>query len=64
MIKPLLEKVNSKVNDIIAQISEEKNLDIVIPSSQTLYYRDSIDISAEVLKRLNSALTTIDVKFK
>lgn len=59
-----MSKVNEKIKDIIADISKEKELDVIIPASQALYYRDDLDISAEVLKRLNKKITKIDVKFE
>jgi outer membrane protein len=58
-----LSKVNEKIKEIIVELSKEKKFDIVIPSSQTLYYDETIDISSEVLKRLNKKITKVDVKF-
>lgn len=46
-------KVNDKVKSIVAEIAKEKNLDIIVPSSQTLYFKDELDITAEVLASLN-----------
>ena len=57
-------KVNDKIKEIIADISKEKNLDAIIPASQTLYYKDELDVSDEVLKRLNKKITKVDVKFE
>jgi outer membrane protein len=57
-------KVNDKIRDIIADISKEKKLQLVVPASQTLFYDNEIDISSEVLKRLNAKLTKVDVKFE
>ncbi len=59
-----MSKVNDKIKDIIADISKEKELDVIIPAAQTLYYKDDLDISDEVLKRLNKKITKIDVKFE
>ncbi len=59
-----MSKVNDKIKDIIADISKEKELDIIIPAAQTLYYKDDLDISDEVLKRLNKKITKVDVKFE
>ena len=47
-----------------ADISKEKQLDIIIPAAQALYYRDDLDISAEVLAKLNKKITKVDVKFE
>lgn len=57
-------KVNDKIKDIIAEISKEKDIDLIVPTSQTLFYKDEMDISAEVLKRLNKKITKVDVKFE
>jgi outer membrane protein len=57
-------KVNDKIKEIIADISKEKSLDAIIPASQTLYYKDELDVSDEVLKRLNKKITKVDVKFE
>lgn len=57
-------KVNDKIKDIIADISKEKDFEVIVPSSQTLYYKDALDISDEVLKRLNKKITKADVKFE
>ena len=57
-------KVNDKIKDIIADIAKEKDFEVIIPSSQTLYYKDALDISNEVLKKLNKKITKADVKFE
>ena len=57
-------KVNEKIKDVIANISKEKDLDLIIPSAQTLYYKDQLEISDEVLSALNKKITKIDVKFE
>ncbi len=59
-----MSKVNDKVKDIIADISKEKDFDVIVPASQTLFYKDELDISDEVLKRLNKKITKVDVKFE
>ena len=56
-------KVNDKIKDIIAEISKEKDIELIVPTSQTLFYKDEMDISAEVLKKLNKKITKVDVKF-
>jgi Skp family chaperone for outer membrane proteins len=57
-------KVNDKIKDIIAEISKEKEIDLIIPSTQALFYKDELDISAEVLAKLNKKITKVDVKFE
>jgi len=59
-----MSKVNDKVKDIIAEISKEKELDVIMPAAQTLYFKDELDVTDEVLKRLNKKITKVDVKFE
>jgi outer membrane protein len=59
-----MSKVNDKIKDIIAAIAKEKELDVIIPAAQALYYKDDLDISSEVLTRLNKKITKVDVKFE
>ena len=59
-----MSKVNDKIKDIIADIAKEKELEVIIPASQTLYFKDNLDVSDEVLKRLNKKITKVDVKFE
>lgn len=56
--------VNDEIKDIIANLSEEKNIDLIVPAGQTLFYKDALDISEEVLKRLNNKITKVNVTFK
>lgn len=58
-----MSKVNDKIKDIIADIAKEKDLDVITPASQTLYYKDELDVTDEVLKRLNKKISKVDVKF-
>lgn len=58
-----MNKVNEKIKDIIADIAQERDITMIIPSAQALYYEDELDISNEVLKRLNKKITKVRVKF-
>ncbi len=57
-------KVNEVVKKIIADISKEKQVDVIIPASQALFFKDELDVSAEVAKRLNKEITKVTVKFE
>ena len=59
-----MSKVNDKVKIIVSEIAKEKELDAIIPASQTLYFKDELDITAEVLSRLNKKITKVEVKFE
>lgn len=58
-----LEEIQKTVLDIVKQVATEKKLNLVISSAQVLYAEDSLDVTAEVLKRLDAKLPTVAVKF-
>jgi outer membrane protein len=55
--------IQKEVTSIIAQVAAEKQYDIVIPSAQTLYHKPDLDITAEVLSRLDAKLPSMTVNF-
>ncbi len=56
--------IQNKVTAIVANIANEKNVDMVIPSTQSLYVKPSLDITDEVLKRLDNDLPSMKVNFE
>ncbi len=58
-----LEEVQKNVLDVTKQVAAEKKLPLVVSSAQVLYSDDSLDITNEVLKRLDSKLPSVSVKF-
>lgn len=58
-----LNDIQKVVTDIISDISKEKGFVIAIPTSQILFADTKLDISSEVLERLNKKLPKLDVKF-
>lgn len=54
--------INDKVKDAVNEVRKEKNLDIVIASTSAIYYKDELDISADVTKKLNKKISKIEVK--
>ncbi len=58
-----LGQIQKAVGDIIAEMSKEKGFVIALPTSQMLYADSSMDISQEVLTKLNARLPKVDVKF-
>jgi Skp family chaperone for outer membrane proteins len=52
------------MKEIIVEISKEKSLDVIIPASQALFYKDELEITEEVLKKLNKKITKVEVKFE
>jgi len=60
-------EIQKTVTDIVADLAKEKGFLVAIssqsPTSQVLYADSSLDITDEVLKRLNQKLPKLDVKF-
>lgn len=53
--------IQKSVYDIISKLSEERGFAIAIPTSQILFAKKDLDISDEVLKRLNAQLPKVSV---
>jgi len=58
-----LNDIQKSVTDIIADLAKEKGFSIAVPTSQILYADKNLDISSEVLERLNKKLPKLEVKF-
>lgn len=58
-----LNDIQKAVNEIITEMAKEKGFTLALPSSQVLYADDKMDVSKEVLDRLNKKLPKLDVKF-
>jgi Skp family chaperone for outer membrane proteins len=59
-----MSKVNDHMKEIVTNIAKEQQIAVVIPASQVLYFQENLDITSEVLSRLNKKLTKIEVKFE
>lgn len=59
-----LADIQKAVTDIIAELAKEKGFTVAIPASQLLYAEEKLDISEEVLSRLNKKLPKLNVKFE
>ena len=58
-----LDTMQKSLIEIVKQVATEKKLNLVISSAQVLYNDPSLDITDEVLKRLDAKLPTVTVKF-
>lgn len=58
-----LTQVDKKVVEIVEKISKEKGLDLILPSSNVIFYEEKLDISADVLKELNRSLKSVKINF-
>lgn len=59
-----MSKVNDEVKDIISDVAKEKSLDVIIPASQVLFFKDELDVTEEVLENLNKKITKVKVSFE
>ena len=59
-----LAQVQKTMEGIISELAKEKGFNICIPSSQLIFAEPSLDITADVLKRLNEKLPNYTVKFE
>ena len=59
-----LNDIQKVVTEIIADISKEKGFVLAVPTSQILFAKEDLDISKEVMERLNKKLPKLDVKFE
>lgn len=58
-----LSDIQKNVTTIIGEIAKEKQISLVMPASQTMHYDPAMDISAEVLARLNKRLPSLKLAF-
>jgi Skp family chaperone for outer membrane proteins len=58
----VINKVNSKIKEVIEEVKDEKDLDIIISASSAIFYQDELDISEDVLKRLNKKISKVRIK--
>ncbi len=58
-----LADIQKSVMDIVSEKAKEKQIQIVVPTSQLLYAEPTLDITDEVLTQLNKRLPKVQVKF-
>ncbi len=56
-----LQPVGQALEQIIAQIAQEKQAGIVVPSEVAVYTAPNADITADVISRLNAQMQTVEV---
>lgn len=57
-----LSEINVATVKVIGELSKERGFNIVLPTSQILYSEPSMDVTDEVLKRLDKTLSKVDIK--
>ena len=51
----ILGKASQKMQQIIAKLAEEKGIDVIIDASQTLYFKPTLDLTADAVAAYNKA---------
>ena len=59
-----IEVVNQKIISIISELAKEYNLNIVLPSSQVLYINNELNVTLEVISKLNDNLKEVPVNYR
>jgi outer membrane protein len=57
-----LAKISDEVQKVIADIAKEKQLSLVLPTSQILFSEDKMNISDEVSKKLDAKITNMKIE--
>lgn len=57
-----LSQIQKTVNEIVSSMAKEKGFKVAVPTSQTIYADNSLDITNEVLAKLNSKLPSVSLK--
>jgi outer membrane protein len=57
-----LEQIDNAVRKIAKDISKENGYEIMLPLSVALFYDDKIDITKELMIRLNKKLITVEIE--
>ena len=57
-----LEQIDNVVKQIAKNIAKEHNYQIMLPLSIALFYDDAIDITNELMSRLNKKLLTVEIE--
>ena len=53
-----------KITEIVGQIAKEQRADVVLPKAGLVFSRPSLDVTDEVLKRLNALLPEVKIVYK
>lgn len=57
-----LAQIQEAVLEIVTDLSKEKSFDVALPSSQVLFAKDNLNLTEEVLTRLNKKLPKVTLK--
>ncbi len=57
-----INKINDNIKSIIEEIRQQREIAVVLSAASTVSYQKNIDISEEVLAKLNQKISKIDIK--
>lgn len=57
-------KVQEAITKIISALAEKYNLDLVIPNTQILFAKNSLNITQEIIAELNNKLKHVTIKYE
>lgn len=58
-----MKRVNEMVSEIVNEVAQQKGLTIVLPASQVVYAVEAIDITSQVIVKLDKKITKLKVQF-
>jgi len=61
-LRPPLEELRDEIIEIVDDMTEDNNYDLVITRADVITVSKNIDITNDVMKRLNKELSSIKVK--
>ncbi|NDA90581.1 MAG: OmpH family outer membrane protein, partial [Alphaproteobacteria bacterium] len=59
-----IEVVHQKTISIIGDLAKKYSLDIVLPTSQVLYVKSELNITPEVISKLNNDLKEVPINYQ
>jgi outer membrane protein len=57
-----ISKINDKIKESVEEIRKEKNLEVILSASSAIFYKDELNLSDEVTKKLNKKISKIEIK--
>jgi len=58
-----IESIHGNTIKIVHEIAKERGFTLALPMSQTLYSEEALNITTEVIKRLNQKITEVQLKY-
>lgn len=59
-----MNQVHDATIEVIGKLADEQGFNMAIPSSQVLFVKGYLDVTTEVIKRLNESLKTVKINYQ